>query len=379
MAVTLRGADAGHEQQIVDLEFLASTAAAPHPVFVLGSCDTDGVVFLWFLYIPKDALGNEIELRLLKKYSFYSLRRSTAAYYTRIRLAGTPDDGTMVLVRNDGSNCRIVNFSCHVDQPQHASDAPAIAASDPVPRLPPPEQPSTATKSTTSQSTPATSETPVVTSDPTPVTSETPPVSSETPVATPRKLDSGAAKALAAGAVGGAAVGATIGSLSHDSDERVIGEGLQGDEATDEIGETIGETVASTEPSTLVEDADEEDEYFDAVEQVTPRVQEHEHVHAEGLRETSEAVPGDTVGEMARKYSDVDEHEDVIAEEVIDEEAEFDEDDVVEEYDEHEEEVLEELEELEEGEYEEYVEPEVERVFGEGLGNGLEPSHAPRY
>lgn len=137
MGLTLKG----HTAQITDLEFLPTTSD-PVNIHVLGSCDADGVVYLWFLNVAKDALGIDIRLRLLKKYSFYSLRKSTTAFYSRIRLTGTVENGTMVLVPNDGSNCRIVTFSCEPDQPQHPT--PAIGAPGPVLHLPSPEQPQSA-------------------------------------------------------------------------------------------------------------------------------------------------------------------------------------------------------------------------------------------
>lgn len=108
----------GHPNQIVDLEFLATPPTSP--IYVLGTCDKDGVVFLWFMCIARDDLGIDVELKLLKKYSFFSLRKSTTAFYSRIRLAGTVESGTMLLVPNDGSNCRVVTFHCEPSQPDHA-------------------------------------------------------------------------------------------------------------------------------------------------------------------------------------------------------------------------------------------------------------------
>lgn len=111
MGLTLKG----HAADIVDLEFLRTTTK--DQVHVLASCDVDGVVYLWFVYVATDALGIDIGLRLLKKYSFYSLRRSKAAFYSRVRLAGTVENGTMILVPNDGSSCRVVTFNCETCNP----------------------------------------------------------------------------------------------------------------------------------------------------------------------------------------------------------------------------------------------------------------------
>ncbi|CAN8074742.1 unnamed protein product [Agarophyton chilense] len=114
----------GHAADIVDLEFLSTTTQ--DQVHILASCDIDGVVYLWFLYVAIDSLGIDVGLRLLKKYSFYSLRRSKAAFYSRIRLAGTVENGTMILVPNDGSNCRLVTFNCHTYNPNAEEHLPAI-------------------------------------------------------------------------------------------------------------------------------------------------------------------------------------------------------------------------------------------------------------
>lgn len=125
----------GHDAPIVDLEFLQTPPGSP--IHVLGSCDRDGVVFLWFLYVAIDSLGIEVSLNLLKKYSFFTLRKSTTAFYTRIRLAGTVEAGTMVLVPNDGANVRVVTFSCEPTQPS-APEHPLLESSTAVPSLPPP-------------------------------------------------------------------------------------------------------------------------------------------------------------------------------------------------------------------------------------------------
>lgn len=114
-----------HEAPIIDLEFLQT----PHgtPIHVLGSCDRDGVVKLWFLYLAVDSLGIVIGPKLLRMYSFYTLRRSTSAFYSRIRLAGTVEYGTMVLVPNDGANVRVVTFLCEARQPTDG-DMPLVDA-----------------------------------------------------------------------------------------------------------------------------------------------------------------------------------------------------------------------------------------------------------
>lgn len=98
----------GHKAPVVDLEWLPS---APGEVLsTLGSCDQDGVVFLWFVTV--DGGGGPGTVRLVRKYSFFTLRRSRRAYYNRIRLAGGGVGGacTMVLVANDGSPPRLIKF-----------------------------------------------------------------------------------------------------------------------------------------------------------------------------------------------------------------------------------------------------------------------------
>lgn len=121
----------GHTNAIVDMEFLRTPPESL--IFTLGTCDQDGVVFLWFLRLIKDKLGIGYELRVLRKYSFYSLRKNKSAYYNRIRLAGTPEDGTMVLVPNDGSDVRVIAFSCEpLDDP---ASFPTLAAPAPVPQI----------------------------------------------------------------------------------------------------------------------------------------------------------------------------------------------------------------------------------------------------
>eukprot|EP00171_Calliarthron_tuberculosum_P008761 IDg8761t1 len=120
----------GHPNGIVDMEFLQTPPESL--IFTLGTCDQDGVVFLWFLRLVKDKLGIDFELRVLRKYSFYSLRKNKTAYYNRIRLAGTPEEGTMVLVPNDGSDVRVISFSCEpLDDPGY----PALAAPTSVPLI----------------------------------------------------------------------------------------------------------------------------------------------------------------------------------------------------------------------------------------------------
>lgn len=127
----------GHRNSIVDMEFLPTPPDST--VFTLGTCDQDGVVFLWFLRLAKDALGIDIALTQLRKYSFYSLRKNKAAFYNRIRLAGTPNRGTMVLVPNDGSNVRVIQFSCEPStDPQPFAQ---IAAPEAVPRIEAPDAP----------------------------------------------------------------------------------------------------------------------------------------------------------------------------------------------------------------------------------------------
>lgn len=118
---------AGHKAAVVDMEFLtvpgaylssaeareaARVPGSDSEMYVLGTCDEDGVVFLWFLEIVRGADNIERALSVRRKYSFYSLRKSTDAHYARIRIAGTVGKGNMVLVPNDGSNVRIIGFSC---------------------------------------------------------------------------------------------------------------------------------------------------------------------------------------------------------------------------------------------------------------------------
>lgn len=129
----------GHNAPVVDLEFLATDATAP--VHVLGSCDQEGIVYLWFLYLEKDDLGIDVRLCLLRKYSFYSLRKSTTAFYSRIRLAGFSENGVMVLVPNDGSNVRVVNFHWEPTQDSHGKPStPVIAPPPAVKALPSPDE-----------------------------------------------------------------------------------------------------------------------------------------------------------------------------------------------------------------------------------------------
>lgn len=111
----------GHKAQIVDVEFLPSLAT--DPLHILGTCDTDSVVFLWFLTLrglpegegtkgPSAATaGATGTVRLVRKYSFYTLRRSRAVHYNRIRLAGNTSAATMVLVPNDGSPPRLIKLT----------------------------------------------------------------------------------------------------------------------------------------------------------------------------------------------------------------------------------------------------------------------------
>lgn len=128
----------GHHAPIVDLEFLPTSSE--NRVHVLGSCDQDGIVYLWFLYVEKDPLGIDKSLKLLRDYSFYSLRKSTSAFYSRIRLAGSPENGTMVLVPNDGSNVRVVTFHCEPnDDPNAKPNVPVIAPPPEVKALPAPQ------------------------------------------------------------------------------------------------------------------------------------------------------------------------------------------------------------------------------------------------
>lgn len=118
------------------MEFLQTPASTP--IHVLGSCDRDGVVKLWFVYIAIDKLGIVIGPKLLRHYSFYTLRRSTSAFYWRIRLAGTVESGTMVLVPNDGTNVRVVTFHCEATQPTDGN-IPLVQAKEEPPALPAPE------------------------------------------------------------------------------------------------------------------------------------------------------------------------------------------------------------------------------------------------
>lgn len=124
-----------HDASIVDLEFLQTPASTP--IHVLGSCDRVGVVKLWFIYIAVDKLGVVVGPKLLRHYSFYTLRRSTTAFYWRIRLAGTVESGTMVLVPNDGTNVRVVTFHCEATQPTDGN-VPLVGASEQTPALPAP-------------------------------------------------------------------------------------------------------------------------------------------------------------------------------------------------------------------------------------------------
>ncbi len=121
----------GHTAAVVDMEFLPTPADSP--IFTLGTCDQDGVVYLWFLRLAKDALGIDYAIKQLRKYSFYSLRKNESAFYNRIRLSGTPTDGTMVLVPNDGSSVRVISFSCEpVDDP---APIPRLEAPKEVPQI----------------------------------------------------------------------------------------------------------------------------------------------------------------------------------------------------------------------------------------------------
>eukprot|EP00168_Porphyra_purpurea_P010366 TRINITY_DN2552_c0_g1_i6.p1 TRINITY_DN2552_c0_g1~~TRINITY_DN2552_c0_g1_i6.p1 ORF type:complete len:481 (-),score=172.98 TRINITY_DN2552_c0_g1_i6:358-1800(-) len=118
-SVSLRG----HKAPIVDVEFLPSLAT--DPLHILGTCDTDSVVFLWILSLrglpdagsSKDPSGGGAgtapagTVRLLRKYSFYTLRRSRAVHYNRIRLAGNASSATMVLVPNNGSPPRLIKLT----------------------------------------------------------------------------------------------------------------------------------------------------------------------------------------------------------------------------------------------------------------------------
>lgn len=133
----------GHIAPIVDLEFLQTPADTP--VHVLGTCDEDGIVILWFLQVEIDALRIPVALRLLRKYSFYSLRKSRAAFYSRIRLAGNVETGTMVLVPNDGSDVRVVTFHCEPTDDSSKPNMPVIAPppGKPALQIEPPQKPST--------------------------------------------------------------------------------------------------------------------------------------------------------------------------------------------------------------------------------------------
>ena len=133
----------GHNATVVDMEFLATPPDSP--IFTLGTCDQNGVVYLWFLRLAKDALGIDYAIKQLRKYSFYSLRKNEAAFYNRIRLSGTPHDGTMVLVPNDGSSVRVISFSCEpIEDPNAVPQIeapPAPSDKDSVPQIedaPPP-------------------------------------------------------------------------------------------------------------------------------------------------------------------------------------------------------------------------------------------------
>lgn len=163
----------GHRTSIVDMEFLTNVGGegavermpgSDLEIYTLGTCDKDGVVFLWFLDVVRDALRIETALKVRRKYSFYSLRKSRDAHYSRIRLAGTIAKGSMVLVPNDGSNVRIIGFSCSPDvdgavpriegppppraleaPPPDATDAAAAAAlAAGAPQAPPPQSSSSA-------------------------------------------------------------------------------------------------------------------------------------------------------------------------------------------------------------------------------------------
>ncbi|GAB0489670.1 hypothetical protein MMPV_000895 [Pyropia vietnamensis] len=111
----------GHKAPIVDVEFLPSLAT--DPLHILGTCDTDSVVFLWFLTLKglpdgegaKGPSGAAMPpagtVRMVRKYSFYTLRRSRAVHYNRIRLAGNTSAATMVLVPNNGSPPRLIKLT----------------------------------------------------------------------------------------------------------------------------------------------------------------------------------------------------------------------------------------------------------------------------
>eukprot|EP00170_Pyropia_yezoensis_P000654 contig_3075_g655 len=111
----------GHKAPIVDVEFLPSLAT--DPLHILGTCDTDSVVFLWILTLKGLPDGESAKgpsgaaaaaagtVRLVRKYSFYTLRRSRAVHYNRIRLAGDTNAATMVLVPNNGSPPRLIKLT----------------------------------------------------------------------------------------------------------------------------------------------------------------------------------------------------------------------------------------------------------------------------
>jgi len=126
----------GHKASIVDMEFLPTPQDSP--IFTLGTCDQDGVVFLWFLRVARDSLGIDYGIKQLRKYSFYSLRKSHMAYYNRIRLSGTPENGTMVLVPNDGSSVRVISFSC---EPLEEMETMKLEAPAPVRQIEAPKPP----------------------------------------------------------------------------------------------------------------------------------------------------------------------------------------------------------------------------------------------
>lgn len=119
-SLTLRG----HAAPVVDVEFLPSSPS--DPLHILGTADTDSVVFLWALTLraaPPPAAAPSgastkaapsptvVRLGLVRRYSFYTLRHSRAVHYARLRLAGTAAAATMVLVPNDGSAPRLIKFS----------------------------------------------------------------------------------------------------------------------------------------------------------------------------------------------------------------------------------------------------------------------------
>lgn len=235
----------GHNEDIVDIEFLQTDADAS--IFVLGSCDKEGVVFLWFIYIAKDALGIDIDLRLLKKYSLFSLRKSLTAFYSRIRLAGTVESGTMVLVPNDGSNCRVVTFRCEPTQLDSGEGAIAIEATPDTPRqLPAPETTEGGRENEVDSSEGNT--VPIV-----------------------------AAAAAGTAAVGAAVVG-TAAAVSNPADpdstqkEVVTAEGKL--EYESNVHTIHSESYASTDirASSMMEDAESEGQFFDASTHITSPV-----------------------------------------------------------------------------------------------------------